>query len=135
MQIVRGIFSNDFTLTYTTAFQDTVKLLHPKLDLIICGSHFDTNRAHELLRYCKSDLFLNRIPFLGVRFLDDELPLPERDLTRSMLEHGGAAYIDFCRWKKQYGETEAHQKFYGLVGKLASDPLSIDLITLHHVPQ
>jgi CheY-like chemotaxis protein len=110
----------DFELVFASSLAEARSMAPQKIDLIICGLHFDESRMFDFLRYVKADPDTRSIPFISVKATG-------ADLSRTILQGieiackalGADQFIELSEWERKYGESEAHAKFQQLAWQLA----------------
>ncbi|HEY5896593.1 MAG TPA: hypothetical protein VIV54_03455 [Burkholderiales bacterium] len=86
---------------------------NPRLELIICGVHFDESRMYELLDHARREH--PRVQFVCVRVLDHESSRLSRESIRIALESLGARLIDYATEARERGADLADDRLRAAV--------------------
>jgi CheY-like chemotaxis protein len=118
--IFREALTTSYELLPATTLKEARAVVTQSPDLVVCGCHFDEGRMYDLLRFLKAAPGMERIPFLAVRcvedqLLDDALYESVKIAVRAL---GGNAFVDLLRWQRRFGAAEASHRLTRLVDSL-----------------
>lgn len=117
LETLRVVFES-MELCYAQSIEEAIELLRTDIDIIVCGIHFAESRMFDLLRLAKANSATRAIPFVCYRDLDSELGsavLESLEIAAKAL--GAATFVDMHTLKRQYGVTNADDRFRQIVHK------------------
>lgn len=86
---------------------------NPRLDLIVCGVHFDESRMFDLLDHARREH--PRVHFVCVRVLDAEISRLSREAIRTSVETLGATLMDYATEAREHGVDAADERLRAAV--------------------
>lgn len=113
----------DLVFVNTLSLAREALLGNPRLELIICGVHFDESRMYDLLSYAR--LRHPRVHFLCVRVLNAEMSRLSRQSLQLAVESLGATLLDYAGQAAVQGVEAADEHLRTAV--LASLPPAVDV--------
>lgn len=113
---LRNILEPTAELVAATAMRDALELLKGKIDLMVCGIHFESSRMFDLLRLAKADPLARAKPILCYRDLSSELPPTIlQSLTIACTALGAVGFVDLYSLKQEVGTINADMRFLAIV--------------------
>lgn len=84
---------------------------HDRIDLVLCGLHFDESRMFDFLRFMKADPALKSIPFLCIKSLEGKLePTYSESIRIATQALGAEGFFDLWELNKKLGREDALHK-------------------------
>lgn len=121
VEICRPCLTGPFALVQAGTLDEATHELRGRIDMVVCGVHFDEGRMYDLLRHLKRSPRLERLPFVAVRCLEGELEFDgalRESVKIAVKALGGNAFVDLLRWQREYGAHEAGRRFTELLQQL-----------------
>jgi hypothetical protein len=113
---------DDFKCYWCTSTAQVMKLMHKRLDLIVCCTMFDSSQMFELLRYCKSTAKLRITPVLCIRAVGGELDdAAFAGVAIACKALGAVGFFDFNRMAAQSGREIALKTANIILGDLCNN--------------
>ncbi len=103
----------DFVFVNTLSLAREALVGNPRLQLIICGVHFDESRMYDLLSYVRQRH--PHVRFLCVRVLDAEMSAVSRESVRMAMESLGARLVDYAGHAAVHGVEAADEQLRAAV--------------------
>jgi hypothetical protein len=95
--------------------------VYDKIDLIVCGMHFDDSRMFDLLRFVKADPEIRTIPFLCVKAVEGSLDATFYQSVKIATQALGAdGFFDLSELRKKLGEEQALEEIGKYISHLVS---------------
>lgn len=114
-QTIRNILSgrDNISVINTHTFAEAAAALDKnKINLIVCGLHFEQSRMFDFLRIVQADPKTRSIPFICFRDLNSDLSLPVLEgLNIASKALGAIDFIDLYHLKSLNGVENADQYF------------------------
>jgi CheY-like chemotaxis protein len=120
--VLAGILGDELTIVPAHTFADAARILgRDRIDVIVCGQHFEGSQMLRLLEHVKADERTRHIPFVCCRVLPTMLHEPALKAMREACEALGAvAYVDLARIRSTAGPEVAAVEFRDAVRAAAS---------------
>lgn len=121
VQTIRDLLGPDPQIIGVYTLHDGEKILTKKVDLIICGLHFNESRMFDFLQFSKSDPLTKNIPFLCFRDSSSDLRVSViQGLKMVCLTLGADDFVDYYSLKEQDGLEDAKKHFRKIILELLS---------------
>jgi hypothetical protein len=112
IQTLRNILDDSVGFREVVSIEEAKEFLGEKIDLIVCGIHFDESRMFDFLRTVKADAMSRDIPLLCFRDLDSELaPTLIQSLEIACRALGAVGFVDLYDLKSKCGIERADERF------------------------
>lgn len=113
---MRKILEPMLEVVPASSMADALELLEGKVDLMVCGIHFEDCRMIDLLRLAKADPLSRDKPILCYRDHASELPTTIfQSLSISCKALGAADFVDLHALKQEVGVMSADARFLAIV--------------------
>ncbi|WP_151633226.1 response regulator [Noviherbaspirillum aerium] len=113
--------SAEFSLAVCHTIEEALAALDEEIDAVICGTNFDESRMFELLRRIKRDHATRHVPFVCVKAFGGVLHEgSDAGVAKAAELLDACAYIDFARWRVEFGKNAAAEKLRTALHDIAS---------------
>jgi CheY-like chemotaxis protein len=122
--VLAKILGGELALVPAHSFADAARILdHGKIDVIVCGQHFEGSQMFRFLEHVKADERTRHIPFICCRALPTKLREAALAAMREACEALGAvAYIDLPEIARKEGAEAAAVEFRDAVRAVVNFP-------------
>ena len=113
---MRKILEPMLEVVAASSMADALELLKGKVDLMVCGIHFESFRMFDLLRLARADPLSRYKPILCYRDHASDLPATLfQSLTITCHALGAVGFMDLCALKQEVGTASADARFLAIV--------------------